>query len=340
MKEKRISDPDPKTTKHQMWKPNQVSVSSPQMDSEKIDNNEDRLDSIKTENVELKKEILKLTHYNAQLKIGLSESESLVQELRNEISVQLLRQANKDWALKQLETRIDNLEKNNDIRNAIITDKIPDETNPMITSNNQQTVSYQQQEAKCYIELIDELQKELTISQNNAHSLKQNELKFLKEMRNVNAELNRQIHSKLSDENETIKKFAALVGELQNELFIMEAKAAASTVSENQLIEVIDHLKAELDHINGENNSQMELFDNLEQLISSLEEKISELQKENESLLKKTNKKFKNVFKKKEKTNNIQEETKPSSVSEKLFDKKEKFKRGVKEFRNRITFPL
>ena len=57
----------------------------------------------------------------------------------------------------------------------------------MITSNNQQTVSYQQQEAKCYIELIDELQKELTISQNNAHSLKQNELKFLKEMRNVNA---------------------------------------------------------------------------------------------------------------------------------------------------------
>ena len=189
MKEKRISDPDPKTTKHQMWKPNQVSVSSPQMDSEKIDNNEDRLDSIKTENVELKKEILKLTHYNAQLKIGLSESESLVQELRNEISVQLLRQANKDWALKQLETRIDNLEKNNDIRNAIITDKIPDETmeNPMITSNNQQTVSYQQQEAKCYIELIDELQKELTISQNNTHSLKQNELKFLKEMRNVNA---------------------------------------------------------------------------------------------------------------------------------------------------------
>ena len=211
----------------------------------------------------------------------------------------------------------------------------------MIISNNQQTVNYQQQEAKCYIELIDELQKELTISQNNAHSLiKQNELKFLKEMGNVNAELNRQIHSKLSDENETIKKFAALVGELQNELFIMEAKAAASTVSENQLIEVIDHLKAELDHINGENNSQVELFDNLEQLISSLEEEISELQKENESLLKKTNKKFKNVFKKKEKPNNIQEETKPSSVSEKLFDKKEKLKRGVKEFRNRITFPL
>jgi hypothetical protein len=59
--------------------------------------------------------------------------------------------------------------------------------NPMITSNNQQTVSYQQQETKCYIELIDELQKELAISQNNAHSLKQNELKFLKEMRNANA---------------------------------------------------------------------------------------------------------------------------------------------------------
>ena len=85
----------------------------------------------------------------------------------------------------------------------------------MITSNNQQTVSYQQQEAKCYIELIDELQKELSISQNNAHSLKQNELKFLKEMRHLNTELNRQIHSKLSDENETIKKFAALVKELQ-----------------------------------------------------------------------------------------------------------------------------
>ena len=126
----------------------------------------------------MKKEILKLKHYNAQLRIGLSESESLVQELQNEISVQLLRQANKDWAIKILETRIKNLlEKDNDNRNAIM-DKIPDkkmeiihpapiigdilksvssETNitsaPMentITSNNHQTISYQQQETKCY----------------------------------------------------------------------------------------------------------------------------------------------------------------------------------------------
>ena len=52
-----------------------------------------------------------------------------MQELQNEISVQLLRQANKDWAIKELENRIKNLqEKDNDNRNAITTDKIPDET--------------------------------------------------------------------------------------------------------------------------------------------------------------------------------------------------------------------
>jgi hypothetical protein len=133
MEEKRISHPETETTENprenQMRNPNLVSVASPQMNSKKIGNNEDRLDSIKTENVELKKEILKLKHYNAQLKIGLSESESLVQELQIEISVQLLRQANKDCAIKELENRIKNLqEKDNDNRNAITTDKIPDET--------------------------------------------------------------------------------------------------------------------------------------------------------------------------------------------------------------------
>jgi chromosome segregation ATPase len=209
-----------------------------------------------------------------------------------------------------------------------------------ITSNTHQTVSYQQQEAKCYIELIEELQKELTISQNKAHSLRQNELKsrlkLLKEIRNLKAELDRQIHSKLAEENETIKKFAALVGELQKELSIMEAKAASLTISENQLIEVINHLKAEFDHINGENNFRVELLGNLEQRIYYLEEEIEEFQKEKESLLKKPKRKFKNLFKKKEKKNKIRKETKPS-LSEKIFDKKEKLKRGAIKFRDRIT---